>query len=569
MLPCVLIVSVMSMVVPPSLAGGFLELAKVTTEELEASLLSELAEAVSSNTTRSERVAGLQALLEPMYAAVPHEADGTLNHAVVRYVLHRFFAKHRSWFVRGLEPHGDTQNQREGLQEVQEWVPDYLQDFLEKMVGKKGCSLRELAIFAATLEDFVHKEEHQWLKQVYSMLWYPLTKPLTKSQVKELLETYLMLYNLEGNISTPTPTRVRQMLGVFVTKVKGWDDTVSWFTKLQDSMWGEDADRTIDFDEVSRIVRAVDEQYGQFNDGECLKMKNELLNMESRKPGRVRLTDFYKKSLSGAWEFNEKIEYLRSLGTLDESDPTTPLVIVPNYVASRPQCLTASNYYSVCCRDECEDLLGSLERTIKAPQAAPAQILELVKSLPSSTVVAPRSVSESLLARLNDVAALNGGSVPLHGRLFAQWMHHAFPRECPFPHVGGTTQPQTADEWMKEMGQQGAKATEEEMQAQVSKDTGKFKPKGVQGDRPKTEVSETENEHEEEDADLPWSQVEELLVVRPTMVPANSSSKFYTRDLVVYIMLSVAASIFFWVSREILASWFKLPMGKKSERLRF
>ncbi len=42
------------------------------------------------------------------------------------------------------------------------------------------------------------------------------------------------------------------------------------------------------------------------------------------------------------------------------------MVIVPNYVGSRPQCLTASNYYALCCRNECEDLMGALEAEIKA-----------------------------------------------------------------------------------------------------------------------------------------------------------------------------------------------------------
>jgi len=52
--------------------------------------------------------------------------------------------------------------------------------------------------------------------------------------------------------------------------------------------------------------------------------------------------------------------------------------------------------------------------------------------------------------------------VPLHGRLFAQWMHHAFPRECPFPHVAGTTNPQAASDWIEQAG--SARATKAEMQ---------------------------------------------------------------------------------------------------------
>merc|ERR1712087_285833 len=38
---------------------------------------------------------------------------------------------------------------------------------------------------------------------------------------------------------------------------------------------------------------------------------------------------------------------------------------------------------------------------------------------------------------MGQIASAHGGSVPLHGRLFAQWLHYAFPRECPFPHKTG------------------------------------------------------------------------------------------------------------------------------------
>merc|ERR1719223_1465279 len=41
-------------------------------------------------------------------------------------------------------------------------------------------------------------------------------------------------------------------------------------------------------------------------------------------------------------------------------------------------------------------------------------------------------------------------------------MHHAFPRECPFPHVAGTTNPQAASDWIEQAGT--ARATKAEMQ---------------------------------------------------------------------------------------------------------
>merc|ERR1719210_43724 len=58
----------------------------------------------------------------------------------------------------------------------------------------------------------------------------------------------------------------------------------------------------------------------------------------------------------------------------------------------------------------------------------------------SDTVHAPRNLSSALLARLDEIAEHHAGQVALHGRLFAQWMHHAYPRECPFPHIAGSTE---------------------------------------------------------------------------------------------------------------------------------
>merc|ERR1712151_1290477 len=84
--------------------------------------------------------------------------------------------------------------------------------------------------------------------------------------------------------------------------------------------------------------------------------------------------------------------------------------------------------------------------------------------LSSSTVAASnRTVSAAPEGRLMEVAEHHGGRIPLHGRLFAQWMHQAYPRECPYPHVAGTTKPQRAIEYRKETGL-SHKASKEDMQ---------------------------------------------------------------------------------------------------------
>jgi hypothetical protein len=167
--------------------------------------------------------------------------------------------------------------------------------------------------------------------------------------------------------------------------------------------------------------------------------------------------------------------------------------MIANYVSSPSNCIASSSFYSVCCMDECESLIGHIENEIAAPEAKVERIAGVITNLASSSVAAPRTLSPTLMKRLEEIASGHGGAVQLHGRLFAQWMHHAYPRECPYPHVSGTTNPQTPDEWM-ESGEETF-ATEEEMRGFIE-----------QG----------RNQTQELTLDsLPWSPEEELLVVRP------------------------------------------------------
>ena len=87
--------------------------------------------------------------------------------------------------------------------------------------------------------------------------------------------------------------------------------------------------------------------------------------------------------------------------------------------------LSVAAFYGVCCIDECEALLGHLERRLGAPTALLSEIVGLVSALPSASQAAKRTLPTALVGRLGEVAEHHGGRVPLHGRLFALWMHHA------------------------------------------------------------------------------------------------------------------------------------------------
>jgi hypothetical protein len=547
-------ISMAASLIGQGLAGDFLGVAKVSVQDLESQFLEELA---TANSQAKTRLLNLESTLRPMYLVVPKETDGTLSHNVVRYVLHRYFVRQHGWFIRGLEPGSEftnmtTQEQvgldpsKQALQDMQEWVPSYLQQFLETLIGGRGVNLRELAVFAATLEDLVHKEEIGHLHKAYSTLWLDESEPVDHQNAFNVLQTYMMIYMLGGNFTVNTPEKASHLMRLFAQKVASWDKTIAWLQRIHQKF--QPSGTSVDFNTTAKIVEELGERYGVFNDAECGRLKAELMKMESQKPGRVRLSDFYKKSLFGAWEFNEKIDYLRSAGLLDESEPSTPFVLLPNYVASRPNCLASSSFYAVCCRNECEDLMEHMEREVGGSSARPPQIAKLVAKLSTETVAAPRVLPKTLMQRLQEVASRNHGQVPLHGRLFAQWMHHAFPRECPYPQQAGSASPLTPDEWMQKTGSADAKASKEEMLSTISNDNCRFAPKGVE--------CSGQVIHSDDDTELPWDSNEELLIVREQLekprftYPRIGDGVLHPgRDVVCWFSvcsLSWMLSLFFW-----------------------
>merc|ERR1712151_998191 len=121
---------------------------------------------------------------------------------------------------------------------------------------------------------------------------------------------------------------------------------------------------------------------------------------------------------------------------------------------------------------------------------------------PSATVEAPRELPATLRGYLDDIARYHKNEqVPLHARLFSQFMHHAYPRECNFPHVTGTTSPKSLHDMVRE--KQNTKATKLEMK----------------------QHTETMLPHKEEE-ELPWIEEEELFVVCSSSQDTSSSLNY-------------------------------------------
>lgn len=476
-------------------SASFLRAGQVNAKDAATSLSEELAG--GKGPSGEARLQVLEQALRRTFTALPKNKYGNLGHQAVRYVLHRLFVQRYGWFIRGLEPNNETWHEGPStVLKLKEWVPSYLQELLEERLGGQGTSLRSLAVLAASLEDLVRQEAAGRLETAFEIHQLPKSAALQQEEAEDVTRTFYVSFLLANNFSASSVQEVERKKGVFARKYSGWAEAEEWLRKLELDHYTSPGNGERNWDSINSLVSKIGEQYHHFNDLECKSLKSTLISMEGRKAGRVRLSLFYKKSLHSHWRFTEKAEYLRSLGALDEADSRQPHVILPNYIMARPNCLEASNIYAICCRNECEDLMGHLEQQLSTAEATPAQIIPLVQSMASDTVQAPRELPEALVQRLQNVAALHDGLVPLHSRLFAQWMHHAYPRECPYPHEFGTTSPQTPDEWMAETGQSAASASREEMQRQVDSDTC---------------ASDAEPSSCMESPELAWSEKEELL----------------------------------------------------------
>jgi len=201
------------------------------------------------------------------------------------------------------------------------------------------------------------------------------------------------------------------------------------------------------FEDAHEAVGQIGKSFSSFWETECQEIKTSLSFMDKAGTGRVRLADFYGANMNGEWRFGESEAYLRELGALDESSPWRgKQVIIPNYLQAASNCIVSRPHYLVCCVNECEGILSEVESFVGAPVASPEDILQLVGNMSNFEDVRA-NIDRELRQQLMRVADTHGGKVPLHGRLFAQWLHYVFPRECPFPHKAGAAATTTPSEF--------------------------------------------------------------------------------------------------------------------------
>eukprot|EP00928_Gymnodinium_smaydae_P077921 TRINITY_DN6145_c0_g2_i1.p1 TRINITY_DN6145_c0_g2~~TRINITY_DN6145_c0_g2_i1.p1 ORF type:complete len:639 (-),score=158.27 TRINITY_DN6145_c0_g2_i1:148-2064(-) len=428
--------------------------------ELSALLLElEMALGKQLRTDVEARIAPIEAHLEPKFTALGKNEHGNLGHPAVRYMLHRYFVQQRGWVVKGLDTGGQAWNISSPVELLRGEVPDSAVDIFARRLEGRGFGLRDAAAFAATLESLVQSETEATMRSIYTLLNMSQTATVNASDVDKALDTYMaaliMQVNLRDLSAKLDRKRLQQeQIDQYLESLRAelghvwpaWTKTKGFLrdlrvkaTPTQAPGAAPVADEKFSFATVLTIMAQVLERWGRWRFFECKDIKSKLLDIEDKHSGCVRLADFYRSNTEkGVWQFAESRAYLREQGILDESDPQDPHLIVPNYLNAQGNCLATSRYYSVCCLNECEDLLDNIEHSIEAPEATPERIVEVVsESLKKHPAAFMGVLGFESMQLLRTIADMHGGVVPLHGRLFAQWMHRVYPRECPYPHAAG------------------------------------------------------------------------------------------------------------------------------------
>lgn len=388
-----------------------------------------------------QKASKLEETLRHTFLSLPRNERGAVRKKSALYALHRLLVQLHGWQMKGLLMKSD--DHKFSLKDAFDGrlLPDRLAVFFDDRLDVHGLDLHELSVVGALIENSVSQQAEARLNLTFEALKMTSRDNLQKDDAFRVMHTYLASYILgkeDGQVNS-----IQYILECKKLLERGayprWDAAQKLVRETFDKI--VPAGNTIITDkQILAVLEEVADHIFELENAECGVIRNRLIDMESSAgSGRVTLVDFYRSTLDNfhASPFSETEDYLRQTGALDESDPNSKAVMIPNYVLLESNCLGSSGAYSVCCTDECEELMDKIESSIMAPTAAPAALIDLVSSMAPKSVPENSTVTPELRRRLEEVAEKTSGQVALHGRLFAQWMHHVYPRTCPFPHEAG------------------------------------------------------------------------------------------------------------------------------------
>eukprot|EP00446_Apocalathium_sp_SHHI-4_P012387 CAMPEP_0177196142 /NCGR_PEP_ID=MMETSP0367-20130122/23887_1 /TAXON_ID=447022 ORGANISM="Scrippsiella hangoei-like, Strain SHHI-4" /NCGR_SAMPLE_ID=MMETSP0367 /ASSEMBLY_ACC=CAM_ASM_000362 /LENGTH=577 /DNA_ID=CAMNT_0018644213 /DNA_START=97 /DNA_END=1830 /DNA_ORIENTATION=- len=458
-----IVLALAALCIPASGKGGAgLRSARLTdASSFQGSLGDAMGEALGCGGQVDEKhLASIEKALLPMWNTLPKTTAGRVERRSLRYLVHRHFNRQSALHIRGFEPSRPMNGSDWGDSDIlSQKVPAFVESVLQsKHKLEHGFALRDAALMVATLEQLIFESESAVLERIYHEQHKPADRSLSTQGLGQVLESYMIHWMMGAD---------QDGIRILLSNRTLLETAFPHWKSLQEFVHGEvsslefkrqhapvvslsDASTRkghnaltsrYSFDDAHSVVGGITRSFASFWESECTSMKHALVEMDTHNTGRVPMAKFYNSALETDWRFGESESYLRELGALDESSTWTgKQVLIANYIQATSNCIVSAPHYSVCCVNDCEAHLAEIEEAIGAPTARPSDLLALVGNMSSHMLLddATPNLKGSLTQQLEEIAAAHGGLVPLRGRLFAQWLHYVFPRECPFPHKAGT-----------------------------------------------------------------------------------------------------------------------------------
>ena len=395
----------------------------------------------------ADRLLQVEESLRPSYEAFPKDARGNLPpHQVLPALTRAYFAKEHGWLVRGLESpgapiiapgesHQDARTEviaipgGAGLYEVQvlkEKAPELaaaLKDAATSPVtASAGLSLGDISRTVAALEQLLVEESLHLLRASYFLNKLEdaerVPSPVETAQFHEALLSYLLLFR-HGLPRNLTDVESHQRLKQRAMKTADWQ-LLSQFESQAVSEVVHHSGK-VSWEEAVQAVSLIAMRYGRWQESECQDMKSTLKKMDAG-AGRVRLEDFHGSPRYPHYQFTEKEDYLSKAGILLEEEGEK-FVLIANYLLGPSNCIASSEYFAVCCLNECEQVVNQLEMILQAPAAPVGQIMDAAANVQGNVSYLPSGLHEKLESLVDD-----SGAVVLHSPGFRNWLHKA--RSC-------------------------------------------------------------------------------------------------------------------------------------------
>eukprot|EP00928_Gymnodinium_smaydae_P039625 TRINITY_DN2702_c0_g1_i2.p1 TRINITY_DN2702_c0_g1~~TRINITY_DN2702_c0_g1_i2.p1 ORF type:complete len:570 (-),score=103.34 TRINITY_DN2702_c0_g1_i2:89-1798(-) len=391
-------------------------------------------------------LASVQQTLEPMWRVAPKNGEGRIEWRMVRYLAHRYFMKTSSLLIRGLEPARQVNDSHAGSADILSNRVPSLVDVLEGKRSSRGFSLEDTVALIATLEQVIFDSESSLLENAYTRHGRAIGSSLNHRELNDILTTYMINWMIPDDANTvdiliKKPFLLKEAIPQWDSikhlvegLAKGMELSRKFVTRPGQGI--NTMEHRYSFHDAHEAVASITKTFASFWEAECQSIKTSLVALDKSGTGRIALSDFYAANAAGEWRFGESEAYLRELGALDETSPRDKYVVIPNYLLGANNCIITNSHYFVCCVNECEEVLNEIEESIGSSVASPEDIMRPLSNM-TNFDDEPLKITVALRTQLERVAETHGGKFPVHGRLFAQWLHYLMPRECPFPHRAG------------------------------------------------------------------------------------------------------------------------------------